>query len=196
MKPIPLNEQQQRLVEDNRQLAYWCVSQMVLKKRWRITNIDDWNSEATLALVRAARGYNPEYRQPNGQTVKFSTYAVTAIYRQLHQKRRDDQLQKQRLRESQLLVDADDFDDNHLNAMMTDDVMIDNNDNAELLLHLLRQTTLTDRQIGILYWVFWKQERLTEVGRRFGVTKERIRQIRDAALVLLRQKATELELVA
>ena len=79
-------------------------------------------------------------------------------------------------------------------AVIPDREMVDNN--MSTLLHVLIRL-LPDREVEILTRRFGldgnETGTLEEIGQQFGVTRERVRQLRNAALAKLRQKIDELE---
>lgn len=140
----------------------------------KLGGVDELRAEGDVALVNAARLYQPS------RGVKFMTYAYAAIYRQLLKFVMLGTVQKR-----QLWLTGERLDDEH-------DLAADGMDPADAALERIEIERVHDALEGlpdqwqrILKGRYFRQLRLKDVARTEKVSKERIRQIQAAALKIL-----------
>lgn len=127
---------------------------------------EDVYSEAMMGLVKAANGFRPELG------FQFSTYAWRGIQNAILTELRD--------RKKHSSVNS--LSDNIL-VENTDINIVDNEDGICCLIK-----TLTEREASVIRRRFSAGHTLNRVGKRFKISKERVRQIQKEALEKLRQQ--------
>ena len=149
------------------------------------TDLDDLESEGFYALARAIDKFNP------WSGYHFSTYACFAIIRAVGRSKKKQYRNKERFR---LLTDP--------SAAL--DIPVENyelsSDNTERFLKNLPKILINPDVLDFLdaevissrFPKTGEKESLESIGRRIGLSKERVRQIQNKALVKLRFKLEEL----
>jgi RNA polymerase sigma factor (sigma-70 family) len=160
------------LVTENTGLAHKAANDWV-RKRGRIDLLEEATSAAMLALVRAAIGFNPELGW------KFSTYAMTACKRTLWRLTED--LERGNLPDDLRIHDAGEIAERPTLPFGPSDTEL--SDLRECL------AVLTPRELGIMVMRFYGGDNLEECGKRIGVSKERIRQIQQGAILKMQHFA-------
>jgi RNA polymerase sigma factor (sigma-70 family) len=181
----PKQEGWQVLVEKNLRLAYWCLQPFVKGFRCRV-RIEEWESVALEALVRAARGYDPSYRsQTTGQPVKFTTYATWSI--------RNTLFRYQEVEANNRLVLTDFGAPEGQTMIRTDQVPEPETDPFEYqedsvreVAALIRKAGLTERQKEGLTMHYLQGAPYKEIACKMGVTNQRARQLVLSAVRKLR----------
>ena len=156
MESIKLTDDQQQLAADNRGLAFHIAG----KFRNHGVDREDLESEALAALCRAAAFFDPS------RGVKFSSYACRAIIFKLIRF-----IELERREQFPQLENLDQF----------------GSDEAEHELDAPEQVERIRRKLPKRLWrILWlrsgEELKLKEVARRFGVSKERIRQLQKNAM--------------
>lgn len=160
-----------RLIEANVRMAYSAIKK---NKRKNITD-GEVVSEATMFLIRAIDGF--DYTIGN----KFSTYAIWAINRGLWRFYQNNTLPERQGSENFTLNDVP----------QREDYTLDTEENVQIV-ELVNE--LDDRTKQILYARFGidqEEHTLESIGKRFGMTKERVRQIQNDALAKLKKKLSK-----
>lgn len=165
-----------KLVADNVALAYWCLHKF-LGNRPLHTADDEWESEALLALTRAARYYDPNYRTKAGKPVKFITYAARSIFGALSRFRKQENLRK--CKYVPFLIDREEQEselgvpDAELVAVQEEGLGRAGSRIMQIVHHLDVEEK-TKEAFRLCY-----TEKLShrEVGERLGLSYERVRQI-------------------
>ena len=70
------------------------------------------------------------------------------------------------------------------------DYALDNFDKEDIYKLVFETAKLTEREKRVIYLRFYQNQSLQQVGKEFGVTRERIRQIQERALEKLRKGST------
>jgi RNA polymerase sigma factor (sigma-70 family) len=129
---------------------------------------DDMAQQGILGLMKAARRYDPD----GHPGYRFSSYAIYAIRNSIAEARRR--------REMSSLPDRDCCEDPgpapHAHAELADDL-------AGMRRAVARLRVRTRR---VIEWRFFKDETLEKVGRKLGVSKQRVEQIEREALAEMR----------
>lgn len=173
----PLTKKQQELAESNIKLANWSLyafrNHHWYFKRSLVGVIDnnDIKQEQMLTLVRAASKWNPD------RGTKFSSYAVACLKKMPHLYTRMIKLRSKK--SSASVFDVDKGKEEELPEP----------DRYNVLYQSL--SILSDRERYIIKERFGlnrsrKERTLKEIGKIFGVSRERIRQIQARALNKLR----------
>jgi RNA polymerase sigma-B factor len=178
-----LTPEQQHRVAANLKLARWCVRRFAPVVRSGSHDHEDAVSTAMLGLVRAARRFDPARGVPFGVYAVRWCRALLAEWQKTHQRRgfrfvagpvRLASLDAAARPDGPPLVQA-------LSGRAPDaDARIDAAAVAAAC------AGLAPRQRTLLGLLFAEGRTLQEAGDRLGVTRERTRQIRDAALSQLR----------
>jgi RNA polymerase sigma factor (sigma-70 family) len=167
------------LIEKNIHLARWAVRQAVRKAACSV-DIKELESEAHYALVRSVMCFNADYG------TQFSTYAGRAIFKQLRTRvfretgyhMRNCAYEAERDKEDAAVDISRDADESILQSDLHEalETGVSGLDSKEREVVRLR-FPLDCRAVALT---------LEEVGNRLGVTKERVRQIQNKALIKLR----------
>jgi RNA polymerase sigma factor (sigma-70 family) len=138
-------------------------------------DIDDCYEASFFALIRAARSYDRNIAM-------FSTYAHRGIRIGLndHHRSADRWMRKRRIVADATTIDCAAKDDEPRDDMLSGTV-------ANAL------SKLPDREREIVKMRLIDGLKLHEVGEKFGLTKERVRQIQEAAMKKLRELLAEYE---
>jgi RNA polymerase sigma factor (sigma-70 family) len=168
------------IVVGNRKLIFKAV------KKWASCGLpaDDLVGECHLVLIKAVASYNPWLG------IRFSTYAVTCLIRalsRLAQRHAADRLSRSLPLESLPHVEPAYHD-----CAEAADPRLD------CLGQLLQEDAqlLTAREKLVISWRYLlndrnhKTETLKQVGRGLGLSKERVRQVQNSALLKLREALT------
>lgn len=148
---------------------------------------EDLESIGFMGLVRAAQGYDP------GRGVAFSTYAYHCIDNAIR-----GQLQRANHRDVEcvsldVLVGTDET--SPLADMIPDDgpdaeAQAMDSAGKEALLRVVH--TLPEDQAGIIYDIYFREERPAEVARSRGLSPQRVHQLHRRALSALRRRLREI----
>lgn len=160
-----------RLVEENRALVYFTLKRYFAFR----AGDDDWIQEGYLALMKAAETFRPELGN------KFSTYATkciwTAMMRMLRPSRQQDfEERATNFIENKDLREPVVYDDPAVEVEANDH----HADGMARATQLLKK--LTPRERAIFDMRIVQGATLQETGDKFGVCKERVRQIVAVAL--------------
>jgi RNA polymerase sigma factor (sigma-70 family) len=178
-----LTPEQQHRVATNLKLARWCVRRFAPFVRFGSHDHEDAVSTAMLGLVRAARKFDPAHGVPFGVYAVRWCQAFLAEWQRAYQRRgfrfvagpvRLASLDATAQPDGPPLIQA-------LSGRAPDvDARIDGAAVAAAC------AGLPPRQRTLMRLLFGEGRTLQEAGDRLGVTRERTRQIRDAALSQLR----------
>ena len=156
-----------RLVSANTGLVYECIRKSARAGAYK--DKTEFVSAGSMTLIKSVENFDPwlNYR--------FSTYAFRALIHQFSHV-------SSRLSHPPAL-DITEVDAPDLSTVSSDDVdlIIDRMQVA------LEATELTDQEREIIQMRFFDNSILSEVGDRFGFTKERARQIQEIALSKIRK---------
>lgn len=144
------------LIENNVPLAIGMAARYACEHY----DMDDAKQDACVALCRAVDEFKPEL----GFT--FSTFAYSVIWRELHRKRK---LAQKRMAWSN--QDDEELDTPILDPEYVETVSLD---------------SLTPRERRVIEARFWKGLSLVKIGKKLGVSRERVRQIEKRAIAKLR----------
>lgn len=175
MNTIKLTDKQKKLAEDNIRLAFkhttFLYNNSFIKSKLSFEEIQE---SCLYALILAARGYRPE------RNIKFSTYAYKAMDRQTLRDARNTQaihIPKYKHISSPRIVSLSKLDFDVLEDKYEKKLII-----SKMDLSCLKKR---EREIFKLYYV--KGLRLHQIGKRFDITKERVRQIKDRCIEKIRE---------
>lgn len=163
--------------EDHLRLLYAVANQYRSAARRQGLEIDDLVNEGSFGLLRAVRDFDP------GRGVTFGSYAHPCIEHAILAA-----LRRRRHRPWQQLPLNDDgempVDDPHAQDA---DVGLLLEDDKAVVRRLLR--ALFPRERRVVEWYFWQGLTLGAIGRREGISDDRVRQILTRALQRLRLHA-------
>lgn len=151
-----------RIASANLGLVYGCM-----KRTSIIIDTNEMLSAGNAALIRSVEKYNPWLGN------KFSTYACTAI---LH---RFKTLTKKR---NWTGIDISELEPPALEAVDADIEL-----RKDRVQAAIKGAGLTSREKEVIFFRFYGNDRLIDVGNRYDLSKERIRQIQIRALDKLRR---------
>lgn len=191
-----LIEARNKLVEDNIKLVYYEVSRL---NRWlRASGVlyEDAVQAGTIGLIRAAELYDPNRISPiTNDLIKFSTYACRWIFQQIQRQVTRNSVVVVPERTAKFLpkcrtnsVSHRPFEDSEEYPILIEDIEIPF-DEHEAVRRAMNQ--LTPRHKTVLKLRFWRHMTLEEIGQRLNITRERVRQIQDRAIKLLRRRITD-----
>jgi RNA polymerase sigma factor (sigma-70 family) len=166
--PRPLSDGGRLLAETHAGLAYFLAGKFA--RNYGRDEREETRCEALLALSYAASRYDP------ARGVPFENYAALVIKHALADHARRNQ--KRRALFAAPAQDDDPEPADHRHAQAGDDA-----DRVELA-ELIRRT-LPPRLAEVLFAVA-EGVTLEEIGRRFGVTRERVRQLKEKAAERIR----------
>jgi RNA polymerase primary sigma factor len=192
LDPYCLTDQQKQLVEDNvgllfhTALKYYNASPFLQS---RFDSSDDAVSAGASGMMRAAKLFRPELGY------KFSTYATKAIRSHILKAAQAElvvripagffakanaERAERYARHAAAALNCHSISDD-MEAAVTHDVLPEDYDR----LHQ-RVDELDERERSIIRMYFWGGMTMEAIGQQIGLTRERVRQIRDAALQGLR----------
>lgn len=194
----PLTSEQQEMVIQNVRLA-WKIAR-AFHKKYPTFELDDLVSEGHTGLIRATQTYD-------GNRAAFSTYAAWWIKAKIHLyigenfsavriKRPNGVFDKSRFGIHDISLDAPLGDDESLtmgSVLVSDTISPEENaDNIlrDRLCKSLVQYLKGPKERAIFFDRLYTDDpkTLDELGQKFGVTKERVRQIEAGLLKKLRQR--------
>lgn len=183
----PKTEDWQSLVEPNFGLVYWTMDRYFpYLRRLSVEDFEDAECEGRYALVCAARGFDPT------KGAKFSTYAVGAIVHRFNSIYHHNQCEKRKGAANNVSLS---FADGRFDGELTEEgnpalmVVDDGPERAGAvvdLIPLLQKANLSDRHRLVLMGMYVDHLTQTEIAKRTGVSKERIRQLHNQALEKVR----------
>ncbi len=165
----PVTPEWEKLVTENTALAHWCVEKYAPSKG--AEDKEQWAAEALFALTRAARGYDPTYRQKNGQPVTFGTYAVRSILRQFQYVQEVAQRNASHLKEQPLSGEYG-GDDWTSEGLATEDTGADQFDAKADVRLLIRKAHLTAIQSKVVWLRHRKDMTFRQIGAEIGRSGE------------------------
>lgn len=165
----------------------------------RLVTRDDAAQEGFLGLMRAAQLYDATVG------VEFTTYACVAILNRMKRAaltagivrvpETDSEVARQAMTRRCVSLAGREEDGNpwDVTCWRSPDPAKDAEDaeGCDLLAGMLRTLPARDAQVIRLYWL--DDLTLDEVGRKLGITRERVRQIADRGLQKLRHRAKEMQ---
>jgi len=169
-----LTDEQWRLVEKYQHVPTWLVmkrlgkdSSLIRCALIRFGTTDDLIADLKFAVIKAIRSYDPSF----GASIK--TWVVRVCFQNI--------LQFSRIRKRDKLA---------WHQLDRDLEAKEEPEKIQIPLHLL-----TKKEHDIIYRRFYKKETLAQVGKRYKVSKERIRQLQKEALGKMREyyEATKMD---
>jgi RNA polymerase sigma factor (sigma-70 family) len=184
-----------KLVEDNIRLVYYEVNRL---NRWLMASgvlREDAVQAGMVGLIRAAEFYDPNRISPiTNDLIKFSTFACRCIFQRIQDQVNNNSVVRVPKRTDKLLpkcrtnsVSHRPFEDSEDYPILVEDAEIPF-DEYEAIQRAMNH--LYPKYKTILKLRFWQHMTLEEIGQRFNITRERVRQIQNTAIKILRRRIT------
>ena len=149
-----------RIVSANMGLVYDCLNKSVY---CAFTDKTEFISAGSLTLIKAVENFSP------WRGVKFGTYAYRALIRKY-------QSTGSYLNSIRYVSEEHDVAYDQQDTVMLND----------LLLETMKKSDLTDQEIGIIRMRYYEHLRLEDVSQHYKISRERVRQIQEYALMKMR----------
>lgn len=166
--------------EQNVGLAY--VFALKYRRLLPTLTLEEANSEALYAFVKAMRTATPDYRHENGEVTNLSGYVAKSVLRQFlnHPSR------VRRVEKTCSLSAYETDDDNREPACLgRDDEHQHQTAQVEFCHHLLERASLSDEQRQVLHLHYWQGLSFKQIAKQMGQPHRRIRDWAERARLVL-----------
>lgn len=178
---IPLTEAQQQFVMDNQRLVYAWVNKNINRYPFFLSVFEEEDviSIAFRAMCRATQLFD------SSRGMQFSTYVYTAMFNAVLREARQSQLIRKPAKSDYFMVRSMNQIDDKDEPLYEDRATMEEKEQHDTLSTMIHRCLrlLPDNQREVLIGRFFNGEVLSQIGKRMGITKERVRQIEADSLI-------------